>query len=106
MFIIVTEAVPDRLRGYLSRWLLQIRAGVFIGEYSVRVRERLWEVVCREVGSGNVVMAWSVSNEAGFDFCTVGSNARNPAELDGMKLVEYWWDDHTEKSLVKNQKNW
>ena len=89
MFIIVTESVPDRLRGYLSRWLLQIRSDVFIGEYSVKVRERLWEVVCNEIGLGNAVMAWSASDEAGFDFCTVGKNARIPIEMDGMKLVRY-----------------
>ena len=94
MLVIVTEAVPDRLRGYLSRWLLQIRAGVFIGDYSVRVRERLWEVVCREIGFGNAVMAWSAPNESGFDFCTVGENARKQMELDGMKLVQYAAEKH------------
>ncbi len=93
MFIIVTESVPDRLRGYLSRWLLQIRAGVFIGAYSIKVRERLWEVVCNEIGVGNAVMAWTALNEAGFDFCTAGKNARMPSELDGMKLVRYISDD-------------
>lgn len=98
MIVIVTEAVPDRLRGYLSRWLLQIRAGVFIGEYSIKVRERLWEVVCREIGLGNAVMAWTAPNESGFDFCTIGKNARTPAELDGMKLVEYFPEESVERS--------
>ena len=44
MLVIVTEAVPPRLRGYLSRWLLEVRAGVFVGDYSVRVREKLWKI--------------------------------------------------------------
>ena len=41
MLVIVTEAAPPRLRGFLARWLLEVRAGVYVGSYSVRVRERL-----------------------------------------------------------------
>lgn len=53
MLVIVTEAAPPRLRGYLSRWLLEVRAGVYLGDYSVRVREKLWKVVSREIIGGH-----------------------------------------------------
>ena len=45
MLVIVLENAPPRLKGYLSRLLLELRAGVFIGTYSTRVRERLWETI-------------------------------------------------------------
>ena len=89
MLVIVTEAVPPRLRGFLARWLLEVRAGVYAGSYSVRVRERLWNVVKEELGEGNAVMAWNSNNEAGFDFCTAGKNRREPAEFDGLLLVKF-----------------
>ena len=89
MLAIVTEAVPDRLRGYLSRWLLQVRAGVFVGDYSQRVRQMLMETIQENVATGNVVVAWTTNNESGFDFETLGSNRRIPIELDGMKLVSF-----------------
>ena len=34
MIMVVTENVPPRLRGRLAIWLLQIRAGVYIGNVS------------------------------------------------------------------------
>lgn len=63
MLVIVTEAAPPRLRGFLARWLLEVRAGVYVGDYSVRVRERLWKVVTEELEDGNAVLAWSTNNE-------------------------------------------
>lgn len=89
MLFIVTEAVPERLRGYLSRWLLEVRAGVYVGSYSVRVRERLWRVVCAECGAGNAVLIWKADQESGFAFATVGPNARKPVDWDGIPLVAY-----------------
>ena len=92
MLVIVTENVPPRLRGYLSRLLLELRAGVYIGDYSARVRERLWRVVQKEIGEGNAVLAWAAPNDAGFDFETCGANRRIPTLLDGLKLCSFCLD--------------
>ena len=89
MLVIVTEAVPDRLRGYLSRWLLEVRAGVFIGDYSTRVREVITKTITKNHETGNVVVAWSTNTESGFDFETYGSDRRIPVVMDGMKLVSF-----------------
>ena len=89
MLVIVTEAAPPRLRGFLARWLLEVRAGVYVGSYSVRVRERLWQVVTEELEDGNAVLAWSANNESGFSFLTAGENRREPAEFDGFSLVKF-----------------
>ena len=43
MVVVVTENVPPRLRGRLAVWLLEVRAGVYVGNTSRRVREMLWE---------------------------------------------------------------
>jgi len=89
MLVIVTENAPARLNGYLSRLLLEIRAGVFIGDYGARVREMLWSTVCSEIGSGNAVISWSTNTESGYDFETVGPNRRLPTLFDGLKLVSF-----------------
>lgn len=89
MLVIVTESIPDRLRGYLSRWLLELRAGVYIGSYSVKVREMLIRTINANAESGNVVIAWSANNESGFDFMTIGSNRRIPVDYDGLRLVSF-----------------
>ena len=70
-------------------WLLEIRAGVYVGQYSRRVRERIWKDVETLIGDGDAVMAWTVPNDQGYDFLTVGRNRRMPVEFDGLKLVAF-----------------
>ncbi len=89
MLVIVVENVPPRLRGRLAIWLLEVRAGVYIGNYSAKVRDVIWQQVEAGLEDGNAVMAWRASNEAGFDFLTLGKNRRVPVELDGAKLVSF-----------------
>ena len=89
MLVIVLENAPPRLRGRLAIWLLEIRAGVYVGNYSVKVRVHIWEHVTAGLGEGIAVMAWRTNNEAGFDFVTLGTNRRIPIEIDGAKLVSF-----------------
>ena len=89
MLVIVVENTPPRLRGRLAIWLLEIRAGVYVGNYSSKVRDYIWEQVEKGIGDGNAVMAWRASTEAGFDFITLGANRRIPTEIDGAKLVSF-----------------
>jgi len=89
MLVIVTENVPPRLRGRLAVWLLEVRAGVYVGSYSSKVRDMLWKQVEEGIEEGNAVIAWTASNESGFDIMTLGANRRIPYELDGMKLVSF-----------------
>lgn len=89
MLLVVTENVPPRLRGRLAVWLLEIRAGVYVGNVSRRIREMIWEQVRFLTGDGNVAMAWATNTESGFDFQTFGENRRIPIDYDGLRLVSY-----------------
>ena len=66
MLVIVVENAPPRLRGRLAVWLLEVRAGVYVGTYSRRTREMIWEQVQGAIGDGNAVIAWAAPNDAGF----------------------------------------
>jgi CRISPR-associated protein Cas2 len=89
MLVTVVENAPPRLRGRLAIWLLEVRAGVYVGKVSRRVREMIWEQIERGIADGNAVMAWSTNTESGFDFMTLGANRRIPVEMDGLKLVSF-----------------
>jgi CRISPR-associated protein Cas2 len=89
MLVIVVENAPPRLRGRLAIWLLEIRAGVYVGNYSAKVRNYIWNQVEEGLEDGNAVMSWRSNNEAGFDFVTLGTNRRIPVELDGAKLISF-----------------
>jgi CRISPR-associated protein Cas2 len=89
MLVIVVENAPPRLRGRLAVWLLEVRAGVYVGTYGKRVREMIWEQVRAYIEDGNGVMAWAAPNDAGFEFDTCGKNRRVPVDLDGFRLVSF-----------------
>ena len=89
MLVIVVEDAPPRLRGRLAVWLLEVRAGVYVGAYGRRVREMLWEQVRAYIEDGNGVIAWAAPNDAGFEFDTCGRNRRVPVDLDGFRLVAF-----------------
>lgn len=89
MLVIVVENAPPRLRGRLAIWLLEVRAGVYVGKLSRKVRQMLWEQVETGIEDGNAVMVWSTNTESGFDFVTIGPNRRVPVEWDGLKLVSF-----------------
>jgi len=99
MIVIVLENAPPRLRGRLAIWLLEVRAGVYLGEYNRKVREYLWKQVTDGIDEGNAVIAWrDIGKEAGFEFDTIGKNRRMPVEFDGVRLVEFLPDlDVTKK---------
>ncbi len=89
MLVIVLENAPPRLRGRLAVWLLEVRAGVYVGHYSQRVREQIWDHVVEGIEVGNAVMMWQSKTEAGFEFQTLGTNRRIPVDLDGVQLVSF-----------------
>ena len=78
MLVIAVNSAPPRLRGRLSRWLLEVRAGIYVGDYSRRTRERIWDTIKEEIDEGDAVIVWSAPNESGFEFDTCGINRRIP----------------------------
>jgi len=87
--VIVVEAAPPRLRGRLAVWLVEVRAGVYLGSYGRRVREMIWGQVQAYIEDGNAVIAWSAPEDSGFAFDTCGKNRRIPVDLDGLRLVQF-----------------
>lgn len=96
MTVVVTEKIPPRLRGRLAVWLLQVRAGVYVGDVSKRIREMIWQQCEAYCDEGNIVMAWATNTESGFDFQTLGQNRRIPVEMDGLRLVSFLPVDENE----------
>jgi len=100
MLVIVVENAPPRLRGRLAIWLLEVRAGVYVGDVSRRVREMIWAQVGKGIENGNAVMVWNTNTESGYDFMTLGKNRRIPKEMDGVKLVSFLPEEETLEVVV------
>jgi len=70
-------------------WLAEIRAGVYVGVYSAKTRERIWNEVAELIGPGSAAMTWSSATDSGFEFVTLGPNRREPVDFDGLTLVRF-----------------
>ncbi|MFJ8210648.1 type I-E CRISPR-associated endoribonuclease Cas2e [Streptomyces sp. NPDC096033] len=86
MTVIVLTQCPVGLRGFLTRWLLEISPGVFIGGPSARIRAALWEEVKQYAGNGRALLAYSADNEQGFSFET-HDHKWHPIDREGVTLI-------------------
>lgn len=86
MVVITLEKCPLALRGDLTKWLQEISLGVYVGQVSARVRDRLWQRVCEESKSGRATMVYSARNEQHLNF-RVHNTSWEPIEYDGLKLM-------------------
>ena len=86
MVVIVLTACPVSLRGYLTRWLLEISPGVFTGRVSSRVRDLLWERTIAMVKDGRAIMVHSAQNEQHHTF-NVHRHDWEPVDFDGVQLM-------------------
>ena len=89
MLVVITENVPPRLRGRLALWLIEVRAGCYVGNYSRKVRNYIEGQIEKYIEEGNVVMLWRERNEPGFGIKTYGQNRRIPVDFDGMTLMKF-----------------
>ncbi|PRY84609.1 type I-E CRISPR-associated endoribonuclease Cas2e [Donghicola tyrosinivorans] len=90
MMVVVVSSAPPRLRGRLAAWLVEVRAGVFVGNYSARTRQMIWEQIEIGIEDGDGVMIWKAPTDQGYEFLTVGRNRRMPVDFDGLKLVSFF----------------
>jgi len=89
MIMISATAVPDHLRGALTRWLLEVTPQLYVGTVSARVRDELWSSVAASIGDGMAVLAHPDANEQGFALRTAGTRRRLPLDFDGLTLIGF-----------------
>jgi len=87
MQILILEKVSLGLRGELSRWFLEPKAGVFVGRVSAMVRDRLWEKACNQAGEGSCLMIYSSDTEQGYRIRNRGKTTRSIVDFEGLFLV-------------------
>ena len=87
MVILILERVSPSLRGELSRWFLEPKAGVFVGRVSAMVRDKLWEKACGQTKGGGCLMIHSSDNEQGYRIRSWGETSRSIEDFESLFLV-------------------
>lgn len=78
--------MPGGLRGHLTRWLLEVASGVYVGRVSARVREELWSLVLDMVRDGTALMVVGTRGEQGMEIRN-HRHAWTPEDFDGVTLM-------------------
>ncbi|GHH66154.1 hypothetical protein GCM10017673_11450 [Streptosporangium violaceochromogenes] len=86
MTVVVLIAAPEGLRGHLTRWMVEVNAGVFVGNPGKRVRDRIWELLAARIGDGQAVLVEPADNEQGWAVRTAGKDRWYPVDFDGLIL--------------------
>ncbi len=86
MTVICLTNCPPKLRGDLSKWLIEINTGVYVGNINARVREELWNRITENIRSGQATMVFRTSGEQRMDF-RVHNTTWKPVDYDGLKLI-------------------
>ena len=87
MVVVVLTDCPPKLRGDLSKWFFEINTGVYVGNVSARVRERIWERICENIKHGQATMVYSATGEQKMEFC-VHNTSWKIVDYDGIKLMQ------------------
>lgn len=105
MTVIVLTNCPPGLRGFLTRWLLEISAGVFIGNPSARIRDLLWDEVQQYAHQGRALLAHTTNNEQGFTFRT-HDHAWLPIDHEGLTLIRRPNAQDSSSAATTPRKGW
>lgn len=87
MIVMVLKKVPESIQGKVSTYLIETMNGVYVGNLSARVRDKLWETCKKGCKEGSVFQAWSTNNEQGFTMRLVG-DLREVVNWEGLWLVK------------------
>lgn len=86
MVILIMTNAPEGLRGELTKWLLEVKAGVFIGKCTKTVRDRLWKKV-QDSSLEDALLIYNYNNEQGYNIEMMGDPYRKVIDYDGLLLI-------------------
>ncbi|HNW46596.1 MAG TPA: type I-E CRISPR-associated endoribonuclease Cas2e [Thermotogota bacterium] len=89
MVVMILERVPESVRGELSLWMIEPKAGVFVGNLSALVRDKLWDKVREKSKRGSCTMIHTHNNEQGYLISQHGESSRTIEDIEGIQLIKF-----------------
>lgn len=84
--MVVLSDCPQKLRGDMTKWFVEINTGVYVGNLNSRIRDEVWDRITENIGHGHATMVFSTSGEQKIDF-RVHNAYWEPVDFDGIKLM-------------------
>jgi CRISPR-associated protein Cas2 len=69
--------------------MLELKAGVFVGDISGAVRDTLWKSVCNKLRGGAALLVHNTTSEQGYAIRFSGDTSRIVADYEGLLLITH-----------------
>lgn len=99
--VVTLTNAPNSLRGDLTKWMQEIATGVYVGNFNVKVREKLWARILENIGDGEATISYAYRNEIGYKFDTYNTK-REAIDFEGLPLVIVREDNKEIKTNLKS----
>lgn len=89
MITVILSSPPAKLSGHLTRWLMEVSPGVYVGKPNARIRDELWELITGTLTTGRAIMTYPTrSNEQGYEV-RVHRSQWTPIDFEGLTLMRH-----------------
>lgn len=96
MIVITLTKVPNSLRGDLTRWCQEVQTGVYVGNFSARIRDLLWIKIKENIGQGEATIIYNTNNELGYTFKTTRKSYK-VIDFEGVPLMMHLRDSNLKR---------
>lgn len=88
MIVVISTNLPKRVKGVLKIWMLEIKAGVFIGNINKKIEDRIFKFLMPYVSDKYelIVIRSNATQPQGFDICLY--NFTNLKTMSGLYLTQ------------------
>lgn len=86
--IIITESVQAACHGVVSRYLMRVGAGIYVGTLTSRVRDAMWLQAQEFRGRGEMTMIYPSVTPQGFTILGSGKSPKWLVDFDGLTFLK------------------
>jgi CRISPR-associated protein Cas2 len=88
MVILAVENMDKGMRGEITRWLIEAKAGVFVGNMNPLLREKIWEKVLANIDTQtSALMIYTDNTEQGYSMKMAGTPKRYVVDFEGLSFI-------------------
>lgn len=85
---LISSCLPEGMRGVLNLWMVEVLAGVYVGQVSRRARDLIWDELSAFVQDGEyAALIEPAQTEQGFAVRVAGDHRYNVVDHAGLMLI-------------------
>ena len=86
MTVLSVENAEDSLKGWLCRYLYQVRPGIYVGNISGKIRDSIWKNIMTTPDI-EAALLWDNNTEQGFSSKIKGDPRRKIEDIEGLQWI-------------------